>query len=178
MKFLIFKTNFFNLRSQCILEYFAVDWTPENLPTARTEPGHMMEWCWLLEWYGRLRDRHVKQYVDALFDTAVKNGLNPDTGFLINEYRLDRSISNGSSRLWPQTEFIKACIARYRLGHTDALAQAAKVIEKLFSSYLNTPLLGGWHDSLDFNGNINSSQMPASTFYHLACAVNELEKLD
>jgi len=46
----------------------------------------MMEWCWLLEWYGRLRDRHVKQYVDALYNSAIQNGLNTDTGFLINEY--------------------------------------------------------------------------------------------
>lgn len=174
----LFKTNFFNLRNQCLLEYFDIDWTPENLPTARVEPGHMMEWCWLLEWYGRLRDRHVKQYVDALYNSAIENGLNPDTGFLINEYRLDGSISNGSSRLWPQTEFIKACIARHRLGQTDALDQAATVIEKLFKTYLNTPLPGGWHDSLDSKGNVNSAQMPASTFYHLACAVNELEKLN
>jgi len=131
----------------------------------------------LLEWYGRLRGRHVKQYIDALFNSAIETGLNPDTGFLINEYKLDGSISDGSSRLWPQTEFIKACIARYRLGHLDALPQAGRVIERLFKTYLNTPLPGGWHDSLDGKGNIISSQMPASTFYHLACAVNEVEKV-
>ena len=175
--FELFKSNFYNLRHQCLLEYFNEDWSPTDPTVARIEPGHMMEWCWLLEWYGRLRDRHVSQYVDALFKSAIENGLNPDTGFLINEYRLDGSISDGSSRLWPQTEFIKACIARYRLGHSDALPQAARVIERLFQTYLTTPLLGGWHDSLDDKGNVNSSQMPASTFYHLACVVNEVEKV-
>ena len=176
--FALFKGDFFNLRNQCLIEYFNNDWTPKDLSRARVEPGHMMEWCWLLEWYGRLRDRQVKQYVDALYNSAIKNGLNKETGFLTNEYRLDGTISNGSSRLWPQTEFIKACIARYKLGHTDALAQAATIIENLFKYFLHTPLCGGWHDSLDGEGNVNSSQMPASTFYHLACAVNELEKLN
>jgi len=176
--FALFKGDFFNLRNQCLIEYFNNDWTPKDLSRARVEPGHMMEWCWLLEWYGRLRDRQVKQYVDALYNSAIKNGLNKETGFLTNEYRLDGTISNGSSRLWPQTEFIKACIARYRLGHTDALAQAATIIENLFKYFLHTPLCGGWHDNLDGEGNVNSSQMPASTFYHLACAVNELEKLN
>lgn len=175
--FNLFKNTFYNLRHQCLLEYFDEDWSPIDLAIARIEPGHMMEWCWLLEWYGRLRGRHVKQYVDALFNSAIKNGLNLDTGFLINEYTLDGATSNGSSRLWPQTEYIKACIARYRLGHSEALGQAARVIESLLKTYLNTPLLGGWYDSLDCKGNINSSQMPASTFYHLVCAVNEVEKV-
>ncbi len=176
--FSLFKTHFFDVKNKCVFEYFDEYWRPTEREIARIEPGHLMEWCWLLEWYGRLRNRQVKQYVDSLFDTAIKNGLNSNTGFLINEYRLDGSISNVSSRLWPQTEFIKACIARYRLGHTNALAQATTVIRKLFNYYLNTPLPGGWHDSLDDKGNVNSAQMPTSTFYHLACAINELEKLN
>lgn len=173
----LFKNYFFDVKNQCVLEYFTNDWNPVDRNYARVEPGHMMEWCWLLEWYGRLSGKTVKQYADALFVSAIKNGLNPVTGLLIDEYRLDRCISKTSSRLWPQTEFIKACLARHRLGHEDALAHAALVIETLFAFYLNTPLLGGWHDSLSGTGKVCSSQMPASTFYHLACVVNELEKI-
>ncbi len=171
----LFKTSFYNLPNHCVLEYFDEVWTPVNIESARVEPGHMMEWCWLLEWYGRLRKRQVKQYVDSLYYSAVSSGLNLKTGFLINEYSLDGTISDGKSRLWPQTEFIKACISRYRLGHSDALQEAAIMIDKLLTHFLDTPMKGGWYDCLDKDGNIASSGMPASTFYHLACAVREVD---
>ena len=65
--------------------------SPVDLASAHTilVTNTTPEWCWLLEWYGRLRDRQVKQYVDALYNSAIKNGLNKETGFLTNEYRLD-----------------------------------------------------------------------------------------
>jgi mannose-6-phosphate isomerase len=174
----LFETRFYDSETGCLLEYFRSDWCPQNKAKAKVEPGHMMEWCWLLEWYERLSGKPMKSYVDALFSSSIKKGLNPRTGLLINEFRLDGTISNASSRLWPQTEFIKACIAKYRQGDADALSLASLVIDRLFYSYLQTPLRGGWHDSLDFNGKTETSQMPASTFYHLACTVAELEKVN
>ena len=173
--FALFEAHFFDSATGCILEYFETDWFPQDKPNAKVEPGHMMEWCWLLEWYGRLSGKFVKRYVDIIFESSLKYGLNPKTGLLINEFQLDGKISNGSSRLWPQTEFIKACIASYRLGNTKALPLASLVISRVFDNFLQTPLRGGWYDSIDCNGNIESRQMPASTFYHLVCATSEVE---
>lgn len=176
--FELFESRFYDTETACLLEYFGSDWRPQDEAKAKVEPGHMMEWCWLLEWYGRLSGKPMKSYVDALFSSSIKMGMNPRTGLLINEFQLDGEISNGSSRLWPQTEFIKACIAKFRLGDVNALSLAALVIDRVFDGYLQTPLRGGWHDSLDCNGKTEANQMPASSFYHLACAVGELEKLN
>lgn len=176
--FALFETHFFDSDTGCILEYFGSDWSLKNKRGAKIEPGHMMEWCWLLEWYGRLSGKSIKHYIEAIFASSLRYGLNSKTGLLINEFQLDGEVSNGSSRLWPQTEFIKACIAKHRLGDTKALSLASLVIDRVFHNYLQTPLRGGWHDSLDHNGHIESQQMPASTFYHLACAASEVEKIN
>ena len=175
--FSLFKTRFYDLKNKCVLEYFDTDWTPLDREQARIEPGHMMEWSWLLEWYGRLSGRDVKQYANELFLSALRNGLNHKTGLLINEYRLDGTASNNSSRLWPQTEYLKACIARHRLGHREALLEATSVIDRIFADYLQTPLCGGWHDSLSSKACVESQHMPSSSFYHLACAVSEAEDI-
>ncbi len=175
--FELFETRFYDRASGCIFEYFESDWSPQDKRKAKIEPGHMMEWCWLLDWYGRISGKYVKTYVDTIFESSLKCGLNPKTGLLINELQLDGTLSNGSSRLWPQTEFIKACIASYRVGNTNALSLASLVIDRVFDKFLQTPLRGGWHDSIDRNGNIESQQMPASTFYHLACAASEVESV-
>jgi mannose-6-phosphate isomerase len=78
--------------------------------------------------------------------------------------------------LWPQTEYIKANIARAEAGLLGAEEKAANMIDKLFSYFLDVPVLGGWHDERDISGNIISNSMPASTFYHIFCVASEVQK--
>jgi mannose/cellobiose epimerase-like protein (N-acyl-D-glucosamine 2-epimerase family) len=42
--------------------------------------------------------------------------------------------------------------------------------------FLTSDPAGGWHDRLDHNGACLSKFMPASTLYHLACAIDELSQ--
>ena len=81
-------------------------------------------------------------------------------------------------RTWPQTELLKASIARAEADGSDEMYQAAaETINALFRYYLSVPIEGGWADKLSSEGEIISTVMPTSTFYHLFCAAAEADKL-
>ena len=46
----LFKSKFIDSHTDFLLEYFDNDWNPVN-GGGPIEPGHMMEWCWLLREY-------------------------------------------------------------------------------------------------------------------------------
>jgi len=47
----LFRTHFFDRKTGFVLEYFDADWRPLSAREQRVEPGHMMEWAWLLRQY-------------------------------------------------------------------------------------------------------------------------------
>lgn len=111
-----------------------------------TEPGHMMEWCWLLYWYGRLSGVNVQPEAEQLYKVGVAIGSNPKTSLLYNETDIHGKVTKADSRLWCQTEYIKANIARASAGHAEAAQAAADMIDLMFTHYLDVPKIGGWHD--------------------------------
>jgi len=174
--FSMFESKFFDKNTLTLLEFFDNDWRPDTKTGHLTEPGHMMEWCWLIHWYSRLSGKNVTGYAESLYQTGVKIGINNVNGLIINKVHIQGKITNTSSRLWPQTEYIKANIARAEAGLLGAEEKAANMIDKLFSYFLDVPVLGGWHDERDISGNIISNSMPASTFYHIFCVASEVQK--
>ena len=82
-----------------------------------------------------------------------------------------------SRRLWPQTEALKGHIARYcHTGDASTLARVEKGVALLLQDHLNETA-GGWREHLDPDGINFYGSYPASTLYHLAFAVAELEQL-
>ncbi len=171
----LFEKYFWNAEHKTLLEFFSEDWSPDSDTGALTEPGHLMEWAWLIYNYARLSGRDVTHYADAMFETAITSGINPKTGLLRNEIHKDGTVTRGESRLWPATEFIKASVVRARAGVPGALDDAAMMIDRMFEYYLDVPVTGGWHDQRDEDGNVTSTDMPSSTFYHIFCATAEVD---
>ena len=168
----LFESYFFSPESGDIIEFFNEDWSRAPNNGGPVEPGHMMEWCWLLRGYERLSGHDMTLYADQLFGRALEIGLNSKLGFLVD------SVQDGTQsttlRSWPQTEYLKACIAQARAGHKGMEAQAARLIDRMFDTYLNTDIDGGWHDKLSHTGEVSSAVMPTSTFYHWFCAAAEV----
>ena len=88
-----------------------------------------------------------------------------------------------SARLWPQTERIKAAlIMAARIGASDpgrrdsCLREAADGVRGL-ELYLQTPMPGLWRDTLEPAGVFTEEAAPASSFYHIVCAIAELHAL-
>ncbi|PHR56641.1 MAG: hypothetical protein COA43_13535 [Robiginitomaculum sp.] len=174
--FSMFENIFFHEKTDALLEFFDMDWMPDEKVGHLTEPGHMMEWCWLLHWYARVSGKTVTPLAEKMFQTGVKFGVNMQTGLIINEIQITGEVTKPESRLWPQTEFIKANIARARHGDNGADILAARMIDKLFSYYLDVPSNGGWHDQMSHEGAVIGDVMSSSTFYHIFCAAVEVDQ--
>ena len=73
------------------------------------EPGHQMEWIWLL-------DRADALFGDPLADRAIRaldrvrdgHGVGHETGLMRDAIARDGRLLRGSSRLWPQGELLRA----------------------------------------------------------------------
>lgn len=171
----LFEKHFYDARRGVLLEYFADDWAP--LPGEKggiVEPGHMMEWVWLLRWYESRTRRSLAHFADTLYDRACALGTSAGSGLLIDEISADGRVLGANKRCWPQTEYIKAAVAQARAGRRECEAHAAQAIDRLFRYYLDeVPVPGLYLDRRDAGDAIIPGPVPASTLYHLIVAAAE-----
>ncbi|MEO1291485.1 MAG: AGE family epimerase/isomerase [Pseudomonadota bacterium] len=169
----LFKAHFYNPAQRVVLEFFDQDWSPIATPNLqRVEPGHLVEWVWLLREYERLFGLDLEEVVDphanALFNRAHEIGLAPGGIFIVDELHMDGSAAKQTRRFWPQTELLKAYLSQYRAsGDIRYRRQAEALIDALFDSYLSDCAPGGWRDVFTLDGEAATDVMPASTFYHI-----------
>ena len=105
---------------------------------------------------------------------ARRHGLDHGRGVAINEVMIDGSIRNPAARLWPQTERLKAALARLRrTGEDEERAEVAAAYAGLVK-YLETPARGAWRDKLLADGSWIEEPAPGSSMYHITCALAEL----
>jgi mannose-6-phosphate isomerase len=155
--------------SGALNEFFDAAWTPLVGEAGLLEPGHHFEWAWLLERWGARRSHASARAAAArLFELGLK-GVDEARQVAINSVWADFSPRDASARLWPQTEFLKAAL---RLGAGDRALIAANGLR----AYLETPVRGVWRDKLDTNGHFLAEPAPASSFYHLLLAIQELAR--
>jgi len=111
---------------------------------------------------------------DGMARFACRHGFDHARGVAINEVMIDGSIRNPAARLWPQTERLKAALARYRrTGEDEERAEAAAACAGLVQ-YLETPARGAWRDKLLADGSWIEEPAPGSSMYHITCALAEL----
>ena len=84
-----------------------------------------------------------------------------------------------TARLWPQTERLKAALilSETAQGETRAryLAEALSASHGLLA-YLRTPVPGLWRDKLLPDGTFVEEPAPASSLYHIICAIASLKQ--
>ena len=142
------------------------------------EPGHHMEWVWLLHRYAKVTQTPAATVLaGTLYDFVLAYGYDTRTGGLYDELTTRGELHCRHRRLWPQTEALKAHVAR--LEHTsDDLAEARITdgISNLFKYHLiGAP--GSWREHIRQGGENFYGCYPASSLYHLAFAVGELERI-
>lgn len=161
-----------------IREYFDGDWN--LLPGADAdvvEPGHQYEWAWLLlRWSQRVDDPRAFQLALDLIDRTEARGVDPVRGVAVNALFGDGTIRDARSRLWPQTERIKASIAAANLTGQARYANAAVAAADSLMKYLDTPIPGLWRDTMDERGAFVEQLVPASSFYHIVSAALQLQR--
>lgn len=149
-------------------EFFDAGWQAIAGEGGLVEPGHQFEWAWLLERWGAARgDAKARAAARRLFENGLR-GVDPLRDVAVNALWDDFSVRDGSARLWPQTEHLKAAVA---LGGE---AQAVRAAQGL-AQYLDTPARGAWRDKLLPDGTFVEEPSPATSFYHLMVAILELK---
>jgi mannose/cellobiose epimerase-like protein (N-acyl-D-glucosamine 2-epimerase family) len=162
-------------------EFFAEDWSFEPSVDGRiVEPGHQFEWAWLLERWARLRGRtDAHAAAVRLFEIGKQYGVDPRRGVAFDQLLDDFSVHQFGARLWPQTERIKAASI---LLETAEGPQKSLYSEELVKGiggldlYLDVPMPGLWRDKMKPNGAFVDEPAPASSFYHIVCAIAELDR--
>ena len=124
-------------------------------------------------WWGRLIFHHGD--VDGLYRHADKYGYD-NAGMVVDEVLIDGSHRLPSHRIWPMTEALKANIVEAAAGRERASERAVALANTLLGRFLTPEPAGGWIDRLDEHGRPATDVMPASTLYHVMCAIDELDR--
>ena len=113
-----------------------------------------------------------------LHDIGMRHGIDAGRGVAVFELAADFSVREPTTRLWVQTEWLKAAMIlvrsesepeRRRRFLGDAVA-AAKALEL----FLDLPVRGLWRDKLQGDGTWIDEPAPASSFYHIIDALRVL----
>jgi mannose/cellobiose epimerase-like protein (N-acyl-D-glucosamine 2-epimerase family) len=170
----LFIANFYDPKRQVVGEYFEDDWS--KIEPVRVEPGHQAEWVWLLKGFERITGCPTGRHRAGLLASTLRYR-DDLTGCLFDEGSADGSVRTFTRRLWPQTEIAKAWIAQAEAGEQGAADQACEALARMHRHYLCHPVLGGWYDQFDRDNRSLVDSIPASSFYHVLCAVAEAERV-
>jgi mannose-6-phosphate isomerase len=172
--FALFLANLYDKRTCALGEYFEEDWS--KITPVSVEAGHQAEWVWLLKGFERITGCPTGQRRAELLATALRYR-DAATGCLVDEGDDAGNIRRATRRLWPQTEIAKAWIAQAESGEAGAADEARAALVRLERHYLSHPVRGGWYDQFDSDGKSLIETIPASSFYHVLCAVTEAEQV-
>lgn len=169
------RDHFLDKRAGAIVEYFNEDLAPlQGTKGKIVEPGHCCEWAWLFEGMVQQKWPDAIHISDQLVSFARNHGIDRRRNVMINEVMLDGGVHNNAARLWPQTERLKAALARLR--RTGEVLEALEAVDayKGLNQYLNVEISGLWRDKLKEDGSWIEEPAPGSSLYHITCAFVEL----
>ncbi|WP_026619979.1 mannose-6-phosphate isomerase Pmi [Ensifer sp. WSM1721] len=172
--------RFIDAESGAVREFFDHDWAPFPGGKGRiVEPGHQFEWAWLLlRWAERRGNFEAIGKARRLFDIGEAHGISPERDVAVMTLLDDFSVADPVARLWPQTEWLKAAIRFAALTDGEErqryLASASRAAAAL-QRFLETPVRGLWRDKQKADGSFIDEPAPASSLYHILCAIYELE---
>ena len=172
----LLRKRFIDPANGSLFEQFDVDWNPVN--GAGREPGSHFEWVWALLHHRRLTgDDSVLPIAEGFYRFAIAHGVDQEkdmpplafdaidgTGQVLTQTKL----------MWPQTEAIKAFVARAEfLDDKDAETKIDAFVDLLFHYYVD-PETAFFCNQLERNGQKRTVEMPIRVLYHLELALAEV----
>ncbi len=164
---LLFLQRFLDAGTGALPEFFDDALQPERTAGVFvTEPGHHCEWVWLLQRHAALGGRCVEGEAAAsrLMAFVDRNGIHAGTGDLVDLVTSDGRQAERTARLWPQTERLKAAWLRADTSAAGRAEAAARLGAWLLPD-------GLWWERRDADGAFVPGPAPASSLYHLTCAI-------
>lgn len=171
----LFANSLFSPRRGALPEYFNDRWRPMPGEQGRiVEPGHHCEWRWLLDQLGRAGGADHTALGERLRVHAELYGVNPATRALYDDIYVEGVLRTPTARLWPQTERMKASLVRWETTGDEDAALAATDAFDVLMRFCDTAVRGLWYDRMEPDGSMRAEAAPASSFYHIVLAMEEL----
>jgi mannose-6-phosphate isomerase len=163
----LFLQRLFQPETSVLAEFFDDRWAPER-PVV-VEPGHHYEWVWLLDNLAPLSPdaQALRDAAGRLYAFASQYGVCPRRHVVRDQLDDRGTILADTARLWPQTERLKA---ELRYGTSSSIAEA----DDALAQYLAAGRPGLWSERMDAAGVFSQEAAPASSLYHITCALTEL----
>lgn len=166
--------KFLDRTNGSLIEQFDAEWTP--VPGAPREPGSHFEWVWALLHHRRLTgDNSVLPIAEKLYNFALAHGIDRESPQLAFDSVDGAGTPLATTKLmWPQTEAIKAFVARAEfLGDRDAAGKVDAFLGLLFHHYVDAET-GLFCNQLERDGKKRPVEMPVRVLYHLELALAEV----
>jgi len=165
--------HFIEPRTGALAEVFDANWQvmPDSTPGQAIEPGHQFEWAWLLLRQDATPGSGSRKSAERLFDIGENHGV--QGGIAINALSADLRIKDPAARLWPQTERLKAAACLGALSAEEHYWRSALGAAQGLWRFLDHGARGLWYDKIDRHGKFVVEPAPASSFYHIICAIAE-----
>ena len=125
-------------------------------------------------------DPSIVPYAGRLFAFGSRYGIEHDEGLkgaVFDGVDAQRALVAGTKLLWPQTEYIKACVARAEWLNDSAARAAIPAHLALIARHFMRPDGANWHNQLAREGTPMTPVTPARVLYHLFLAVAEVERV-
>ncbi|CAN5330466.1 AGE family epimerase/isomerase [soil metagenome] len=170
------QSTFIDAERGFLREFFTEAWTPATGEDGRlVEPGHQFEWAWLLTRYGRSRgDEGAIAAARRLYANG-RRGVTSRPVVAVDAMNDDLTLRSRRARLWPQTEWLKAALILAEQatdGERQALLDDAATALRALRFYLTDE--GLWRDKRLPSGDFIDEPAPASSFYHIMAAFDQL----
>ncbi len=173
--FALFLANLYDKQTRTLGEYFEEDWS--RIPPVSVEPGHLAEWVWLLKGFERITGCPTGRPRGELLASALRYR-DAATGCLIDEGDTEGNIRRRhAGGCGHRANWRRPGSRRQRSGEAGAADEARAALGLLERHYLSHPVAGGWYDRFDREGKSLVATIPASSFYHVLCAVTEAEQV-
>ena len=169
------RDTFFDQRANVVQEK-----VNPNLEMAASEyePGHSMEWVWLLGMRSRLFNVPLDPFAQRLYEHYTSSGIPEGRTPMCTT--VDHKPVDPTCRLWSQNESLKAHLAIAELGPPElapvAMQRAIECAEDIRDRWLATDLKGGFYDHFDENGEVIAEDIPGSMCYHVWVMIMELNR--
>lgn len=179
----LFEKHFFDAASGSLAEYFQMHWAPEDSAAgALREPGHQFEWVWLLGEYAKQSgDKRYAPMARRLYAFGAQFGIDRNDGLggaVMDGVNPRGDIVAGTKLLWPQTEYIKACVATFEAtGEARYLSDARAHVALIRQHFFRADGLN-WCNQLSRTGDMLVAVTPSRVLYHLFLALAELLRVE
>jgi mannose-6-phosphate isomerase len=174
------KTKLIDPETGALTEFFTADW--QSAPDAKglvVEPGHQLEWAWLLMRWAQIKDDNDAFILaERLVDIAEGFGINPH-GVALNALDERFQVRDAEAKLWPQTERLKALhtLSFHPMASAATKADAAGKMDEAIAglqTYFLKETPGLWHEVMRADGTLDDQPTRASSLYHITCAIATL----